>query len=88
MMLVVANTPSGAGPSATIPCRIPSIFDPQLGAVESIDTREFDYRVALRAGEVIEVDAEERVGTIHDEPLRVADRASLVGVHPEAPYTT
>ena len=87
MMLVLANTPGGAGPSAAIPCRIPSIFHPRLGSVESIDTKGLDYRVVLRAGEVIEVDAEERAGTSDDEPLRVADRASLVGVHPEAPYT-
>jgi hypothetical protein len=88
MMLVFANTIQGAGPTVTFPCRIQSIFHPQLGAVESIDTDGFDYRITLRSGEVIEVDAEEHAGTIHDAPLRVTDWAFLVDVHPVAPNTT
>ena len=85
MVLVFANTLLSASPTVAFRGTIASIFHPQLGAVQSIDTRGFDYRITLLTGEVVEVDAEEHAGTMHGAPSRVIDWSFLVDVQLEAP---
>jgi hypothetical protein len=85
MVLVFANTMRSDDPTLVFRATILSIFHPQLGPVRSIDTHGLDYRITLLTGEVVEVDAEEQAGTIHDAPARVIDWAFLVDVRPEIP---
>lgn len=62
--------------------RVLSIRHPELGSIQSINTKGLDYTLIMSDGRVLKVEAEETPGLVYEHQQKIADWRILVELEP------